>query len=255
MSFTKRPRIITFDIETSPILGYVWQAFDASLIHIVEDRFILSFAYQVYGQTKVYTKGLCDCKNPKVDKELVAELWKLFNEADILVGHNIDNFDIKIVNDRFMHWDMEPPAHYHTIDTLKLYKRAAKSTKNNLDYLCQRLQIDGKQQHHGKDLWISCINDRTKTKDWKKMLQYNAQDVRINTELYTKLRPWITNHPNIATFTNEKVCPNCGSHDLGSDGIRWAQGTKYRRLKCRGCGATAKQQILKDGSGGKISGR
>jgi DNA polymerase III epsilon subunit-like protein len=70
---------------------------------------------------KHITKGLCDYKTFKKDKtndkELVTELWELFNEADILIAHNGDRFDRRKSNTRFLKHHLTPPQPYQTIDT------------------------------------------------------------------------------------------------------------------------------------------
>lgn len=249
------PHIVVFDLETSPLLGYAWGTYQTDIIHLKEDWFLLSYAYQWYGKNKVVTKGLIDCKNPIEDRELIDDLWHVLDKADIVIGHNIDAFDIKKINARFLFWGYNSPSHYRTVDTLKVHKKAFKDTRNSLDYICQRHGIGQKVKHPGFDLWLRCMDKNLDTQAWRLMKKYNAHDVRINTELYKKLLPWIDTHPNLSTFHNELCCPNCASYEIGSDGIRFAQGTKYRRMVCKGCGTRFKQQIKVDGSEGKISGK
>ena len=40
-------------------------------------------------------------KDKTDDKALMRKLWDLMDEADIVIGHNCDSFDIKKINSRF----------------------------------------------------------------------------------------------------------------------------------------------------------
>lgn len=84
-------KIAYIDIETAPSLGYVWQMWEADVLKIEKEWYIMSFAVKWDNEkTKCYT--LPDFKNykknPEDDSELVKKLWEVFNDADIVVGHN-----------------------------------------------------------------------------------------------------------------------------------------------------------------------
>ena len=75
------PRIITFDIETSNIFSEVGSSDPAAL-----DLAIIA---------------IHDSKTNEFDSFLIHDLprlWKILEEADILVGYNSDHFDIPLLN-------------------------------------------------------------------------------------------------------------------------------------------------------------
>lgn len=247
------PNILVFDLELSPLIGAAWNPYDTNLIHIFKDSELLSFAYQWYGEKTVTVKARTDYKD-KTDKALAKDLWALFQRADILIGHNIDAFDVKRANERFLVHRLGDPSHYRTIDTLKVYKRRFKGTKNSLNYICQTHGIGSKVEHQGAPLWIDCMNGDPKA--WKLMKKYNKQDVVMTTKLYEFLLPWIDNHPNMSVMLERPCCPNCGVNNSYSDGRRWSQGAEYRRLRCKACGTPFKETIPKRPGGRvNISGR
>src|ERR1041385_6213513 len=107
-----KPKILLVDIETAPSLGYCWGKWQQNVIAFKEDWYILSVAFKWLGDKKIQTRLLCDYKsyknNPQNDKFLVEELWKLFNEADIIIAHHGDGFDVKKSNARFVFHGLKP---------------------------------------------------------------------------------------------------------------------------------------------------
>lgn len=235
-----KPRILVFDLEVSPNISYTWETYETNVIEFVQEWELLTIAWQWYGENKVHVLGNCDF-NSTNDEKLTKKLWDLFNEADILVGHNINSFDIKKANARFIHYKLLSPSHYRTVDTMRVYKKHFKDNRNGLDYIAQKHKLGKKLPHPGFDMWKGCMaND---PKSWAKMKQYNKQDVVITTALYKFLLPWIDNHPNVAIFLEKQACGNCGSEHIKSFGFRFSNGGKYRRLQCVDCGSWHKESV------------
>lgn len=233
-----KPKILLFDIETSPNLAFVWGKYQQDVIEFKEEWYLLSFcAKWLDGETIV--KGLIDYpsykKEPANDRELVTDLWKLFNEADIIIGHNGDKFDIRKSNTRFIeHW-LTTPEPYKTIDTLKVAKKYFSFNSNRLDDLGRRLGVGRKVKTGGFELWLGCINGDSKA--WDLMKKYNKQDVLLLERIYLKLRPWIQNHPNVAIISSrEEACPACRSFNLQRRGFGFTKSGKFPRYQCMDCG-------------------
>ena len=45
-------------------------------------------------------------------------------------------------------------------------------------------------------------------KAWKKMVEYNKQDIVLLEKVYYALRPWDTYHPNMGVYLQENVFLN-----------------------------------------------
>ncbi len=88
----REPRILLWDVESSPSLGWVWNKWQTNVIAFEEDWYLLSIAWKFLGDKNVQVKGLDDFPDyhthPQTDKQLVEIARDLFDESDIVVGHN-----------------------------------------------------------------------------------------------------------------------------------------------------------------------
>jgi hypothetical protein len=241
-------KVLLFDIETAPNLSYIWGRYEQNTLAVKQHWYILCFAHKWLGEKQTYVKSLPDFKtykkDPTNDELLVTELWKLFNQADVIVGHNGDSFDIKKTNARFLKHGLEPPSPYKTIDTLKLAKKHFKLDSNKLDDLGEFFKIGRKIQTGGFDLWLGCIAGDPKA--WATMTAYNKQDVILLEKIYYKLRGWATNGAYLNIILGNKLaCRYCGSDHLTKKGLGGSELTLYQRFKCLNCGANLRQPVSK----------
>lgn len=241
-------KILIFDIETSPNLGWVWGKWEQNVVSFKENWYIMSFAYKWLDESKTYVKSLPDYpiykKSKTDDKELVSDLWDLFDEADVIIAHNGDQFDVKKANTRFLMHGFAAPSSYKTIDTKKVAKKYFRFDSNKLDDLGEYLQLGRKIDTGGFDLWLECMAGNMKA--WKKMCKYNVQDVILLEKVYLELRNWMTNHPNSNVFDNtEGSCPTCGSTNVQKRGHGVTTISKYQRYQCQDCGSWSRGKIEK----------
>lgn len=248
MAQEKEPRILIYDIETAPIIGAVWQKYEANLVWTVQDWYMLCFAYRWLGEKKTYVVSQRDSGNYKPgsedDSDVIRKLRQLFDEADIVVAHNGNNFDQKKTNARIAYWGMSPPAPYKQVDTLQAARRYFKFTSNKLDDLGEFLGVGRKLDTGGAKLWKGCMAGVAK--DWKQMENYNKQDVVLLEKVYLKLKPWMTTHPNIARLSNRpEVCPRngCDAKYLQSRGERVTNVSRFKRYQCQKCGAWCSSRL------------
>jgi hypothetical protein len=229
-----------FDIETAPNLGYVWGMWEQNVIDFSKHWYMLSFAYKWLGEKKIHTHALPDYsthykRDGECDAKLAADLWKVFDEADVVIAHNGDRFDIRKANARFVTHGLAPPSPYKSVDTLKLARKHFKFDSNKLDDLGGYLGVGRKLPHTGKHLWLNCM--RGDEKSWRLMRRYNAHDVALLENIYLKLRPWATIHPNLTHYSRRPGCPTCQSENTQRRG-RVVTRTGYRnRFQCMDCGA------------------
>lgn len=242
-------KVLLFDIETAPNLGYIWGKYEQDVIEYKKEWHMLCFAYKWLGERGVYAYSLPDFKkeykkDPEDDSALVKRLWSLFNEADIIIAHNGNSFDVKKTNARFVKHNLLPPEPYKTIDTKLVAKRYFNFNSNKLDDLGNYLGLGRKIQTGGFELWKGCMSgDR---KSWNKMVSYNKQDVVLLEKVYQKLKPWMNNHPNIALLNDDKhACPNCGSENIHRRGIATTRVSKRQRYQCQDCGAWSQGESVK----------
>jgi hypothetical protein len=248
-------KILLLDIETAPGLGWAWSKFDTNIIEFERDWFILSIAYKWFGvDDKITVKALPGYtsykKNPLDDSALIADIQKLLDEADIVVAHNGDSFDVKKINTRILVHNLPQPSPYKTFDTLKIARKNFKFDSNRLNDLCQVLGIGKKLPHVGFALWKGCMKGDMAA--WETMVEYNAQDVNLLEEIYLRLRSW-GNHPDVNLYgdTGSVVaslsCPSCGSHNVQRRGTAVSRTRKYQRLHCQDCGHWGQGDQIKEG--------
>ncbi len=232
---TTPAKIVFIDIETAPSLGWVWAKWETNVIEFKKDWYMLSFAYKVMGEKKVVTRGLIDYPEYKKDVEndeaLVNDLWKVFDDADILIGHNGDAFDIRKSNSRFLTHALPPPSPYKTVDTLKIARRAFKFDSNKLDDLGHYLGVGRKLPHTGFNLWKGCMTGDPQA--WKLMKKYNGHDVELLEKIYFLMRAWAPVHPNVNK--GQAACPKCASTHTQKRGFSYTLLRQKQRLQCLNC--------------------
>ena len=238
-------KLLLLDIETAPSLGYVWGKYDQNVIEFKESWFILSFAWKWLGEKEVSVRALCDyksyIKDRSNDKPLLADLWKLLDEADIIIAHNGDAFDVKRINARLVLHGFPPPSTYKTVDTLKIARRNFKFDSAALKDLAVYFNVGEKLPHQGFKTWKGCMEgDKTA---WEVMKEYNQRDITILERIYLLLRPWGA-HPDLRLYSGTG-CPTCGSLKIQRRGLMHLKTRSYQRLNCQGCGSWFKGDYVK----------
>ena len=226
----RAPKLLVIDIENSPLVAYSWGPMhDTNLIKVLEESVILSFSAKWLGGKQV-TLGL----NTLDEKELLLKIRSMLDEAEIVTGHNSIAFDIKKIYARFLIYDIPPPSPFKQVDTYRESRKILLAASHKLDYLGKYLGIGEKMHHEGFELWQKCMDGDEAA--WRRMLKYNAQDVRLTERLYLKLRPYMTNHPVVGVFLEEDdVCPKCGSKNLERRGYARTAAAVYGRFQCQDC--------------------
>ena len=228
------PKILVYDIETSPIVAHVWGLWDnnVSLNQIVEDWTVLSWAAKWLGQDGVMYE---DCRK-RSEESVLEGIWKLLDETDIVITQNGKKFDQKKLNARFIQYGMQPPSSYRHIDTLRIAKKTFGFTSNKLAYMTDKLCTKYKKLDHGKfpgqALWTECLKGNLEA--WKEMEEYNRYDVLSLEELYFKLAPW-DNSINFDVYLGDGTC-KCGGTEFKKSGFHYTNASKFQKWKCKACG-------------------
>ena len=242
-------KVLLFDIETAPNLGYTWRKWEQNVIEFKQDWYILCFAAKWLDDPAIITAALPDFpafkKQPTNDKWVCKALWKLMDEADVCVAHNGMSFDFRKAHARFVIHGLRPPMPYKAVDTKRIAKRFFNFDSNKLDDLGRQLGL-GRKLHHGEgfQLWLDCMAGKPKA--WETMVAYNKQDVVLLEKVYMKLRGWQTNHPNHNFFDDTKDnCPTCGGHRLQARGVVKTLTSEYKRYYCADCGAWSRGNLFR----------
>ena len=226
-----------WDIETSPNIGFFWRSgyrLNIPYDNILQERAIICICYKWEGADKVHALKWSDGD----DRPLLEAFMPVLQDADEIVAHNGDKFDLKWVNTRFVFHGFDPKPIERTIDTLAIARRRFLFNSNRLDYIGQFLGLGKKHDTGGFDLWKNIVLHNCE-KSMKKMIRYCKQDVKLLEQVYHKLAEYHNPKTHVGVHIgNERwSCPSCGSENVGVNKIRIsALGIPRYTMKCKDCG-------------------
>lgn len=238
------PKVLLFDIENAPNIGSVWRVWQQNIhpVQLLSDWYMLSWGAKWLNDSKI----MGDVVTPKEsinedDKRIAKSLHSLVSEADIIIAHNT-NFDIPIMNTRFLMNDLMRPSPYQQICTLQTVRKQFNFAHNKLDFLADRLGVPHKKLETSHQLWLDCRNGNQKALN--DMLTYNKMDVTVLEEVYLKIRGWVKNHPNFNLYVDspDGSCSTCLSQDLVKNGFYATTVNKYEAFQCQECGAFSREK-------------
>jgi len=179
-------RVLIYDIETSPNIGWFWRAgykLNIPATNITKERAVICVSYKWLGEDQVY--NLSWDKNQD-DKFLIEQFIEVLNEADLIVAHNGDRFDLKWLKTRALFHRLPMLPNYKQFDTLKVAKSKLLFNSNRLDYIAKFLGHEGKNSTT-IDLWMDIMFKKCKVA-MNTMLEYCDEDVRQLEKVYQELR-------------------------------------------------------------------
>lgn len=230
---TLRPRVLLWDIETTPMVVTTWGLFKPRLDHgnIRQESMIISGCWKWLDQEEIDSASI-NPSRPNNDKGVVKALHSVLSNADVLVAHNGDKFDLRKFNARAIYHKLAPLPDIATIDTLKIARKLFYFNSNRLDYLGKFLCGTGKIPTT-YDLWLKIMEGDQEALD--EMVKYNKMDVLVLEKVYKRLRPYIKRHPDAGLYRDEQCCPICGSKDFQKRGFQHLLTRKKQRFQCKFC--------------------
>lgn len=237
------PKVLVLDIETAPMKAYVWRIWkeNIGINQIESDWYIIAWAAKWLHKKTIFKESLPMYsthykRHPESDAKILHSLWDLLDQADYVITHNGNRFDLPKINSRFVYNGMTPPSVYKSVDTLAIAKTRFGFTSNKLAYIAKFLGVGEKINTGGFELWSRCLDGNPKA--WHDMVKYNIRDIVILEDVYLKLRPWTTAHPNYALYVDDinPRCTVCGSDKLKCNGYAYTTVGKFKRYRCKDCG-------------------
>lgn len=212
-----------FDIETSYNIVKSWRVGYNLTVQpddIIHERAIISIAWKWEGEDATY----CMSWNKGDDKELVKKFVELLNEADEIVGHNIERYDTTFIMTRALKHGILALPKYNQYDTLKKAKTYFNFNSNKLDYIAKFLGLEGKYKHSGMKMWDDIIlydlfgtgTQSQRNESMKEMMHYNMMDVIQTEEVFNRLRIYTDHnvHHGVILGKPKFTCPNDGSENV-----------------------------------------
>lgn len=245
-------KMLFLDIETFPTIMTRWSLYSqgGGYDNIVQDWSIICFAYKWLGEKKVNVISVRDNQkkfkaNVHDDSYVMKKISALYDEADVVCGHNIIKFDHKKINTRMIMNGLKPLPPVKKYDTLKVARSMFSFTSNRLDALGEMLGV-GRKIKTSYSLWLRCLKGEVAA--FKEMEKYNKQDVLLLEDVYLKLAPFDQIHPNLNLYQDTlHSCPTCGSDKVHRRGTTKTRVTEFQRYQCQACGSWSK--LPKNGKG------
>ena len=124
------PRVLTLDIETSPHIAYVWGLYDQRVAtsQIVQPSRVLCVAAKWLDSSEtIFLSEFHDGR-----EAMIAGIWQLVDEADIVVGYNHVGFDMPHLNREWLLADYGPPSPYTNVDLYKVNRQQVRQQQTRL---------------------------------------------------------------------------------------------------------------------------
>lgn len=236
------PEIWTIDIETRPSEVYAWGLRDQNigLNQIIRKGGLLMFAAQKHGNKSVEAHAEWDGY-----EDMVRRAHEIYDSADYIVTYNGVRFDNKHLRACWAEIGLPPPSPWRDID---LFRTVGKFNwpSRKLAFVCAQLGVDHKTDPGGFETWDQILrgNEEQKVAAQRRMIRYCKNDVKITTQLYQRLLPWIDglNVPLISggneedMSTESALCTRCGGENIHQRGWAYTTTYRYRRYCCADCG-------------------
>lgn len=229
---TRKPKVLLFDIEASNL------AANFGILFCV--------GYKWLGEKKVHMITIRDAKtfkkDPTNDKHVVEEFKKVFEEADLLVGHYSVRYDLPFLQTKCMEHKLAPFPTIAHFDTWRTARDRLKFNSNRLDTISKALPYKKGSKPPRKT--------PIETKDWvkagagnipalKQVEHHCKMDILVLEDVYNAVKPFSTNHPNLGKLIDpvKEGCSTCGSFNVHKRGTLLTKRHLRQRYLCSDCGS------------------
>lgn len=235
----QRVRRLFWDIETSPNVVLAFSAgYNLNINHdaIIQERRIICIGYKWEGEKSVHVlrwdKNQCD-------REMLRAFIDIAGQADELVHHYGNHFDMPWFRTRVLFHKLPPIPIYKTVDTKALASKYFLFNSNKLDYISNFLG-HGKKLRTDFDLWRRIVIDKCE-KSLNYMCKYCGVDVRRLEAVWTDFKPFVkpATHAGVFAGRDKWTCPHCASEHVKKNLTRYtAAGTRQHQMRCHECHST-----------------
>lgn len=208
---TANVRRLFFDIETSYMTARVWRTGRQYIgpDQLKDSTKIICISYKWQGEDKVHS---LKWTRKQDDSKLIERFIKVLGQADEIVAHNGDRFDIKQLRTRAIQENLLMFPTYRTFDTLKKLRKYLALPSNKLDYVGKFFGVGRKMDHDGFPLWIDVVEGNSQ-KRLDEMVKYCERDVILLEDVFYVLAPYVDHNTNFSVLSGGPKwgCPHCAS--------------------------------------------
>ncbi len=239
-------KILLLDIETLPGEYYAWSPKQDYLPAnmMIKDWSISCWAAKWLFDDEIMGEFVTPQEAfERTEESILGGIWKLMNEADIIVTQNGIRFDIRKLNSKFIENDYPPVHEFQNVDTLVTARNVFGWTYNSLNELAKKLGIGEKIEMRFED-WKNCLTNNIYAEEaLEHKLEYCKNDVApLLEDVYLAMLPYMKKHPNLNLYTNSNkdVCPKCEGKITWSDKTYVTPQGAWESFRCGTCGATGR---------------
>lgn len=234
----RKLRRLFLDIETSPNVVLSWRiGYKINIDHdnLLTERAIICACWKWEGESVVHSAQWDKDQN---DKSMLAAVLAAIDEADEIVMHNGDSFDLPWVKTRCLLHGLQTLPAYKTVDTLQWARRRFYFNSNRLDYIAKFLGLGGKiKTEFG--LWKEIVLRRDAAA-MQRMIDYCKKDVVLLEQVWRRLSEVMPHksHAGVLAGGERWSCPKDGSTNVYLRQLRsTAAGVVRYEMRCRDCGS------------------
>jgi uncharacterized protein YprB with RNaseH-like and TPR domain len=233
-----RSKILFVDIEATNLdanfgyilcIGYKWaHEKDAKVISITD-----------------FKRHKQDCTD---DREVLKAFSEIYNQADIVVWHYGERFDLPYIQTRLLMNKMPILPVAASVDTWRIARYKLKLNSNRLETLLKALECKYQKSPVDGKMWIRATAGDNKA--IKYVVEHCYYDIMVLEEAYNKVKGLMCNHPLVGDakkercYTQKDECPSCAKKRLRVYGTTLTASNRYKRLKCMECGRTVKGEVI-----------
>lgn len=223
--------LAVFDIETCPGEAFIWSMKDqyVPLERLIRPGHIISVGWKIMGKPEVHYADAWPFDSRKARRRMLERIHAVLETADAIITYNGKSFDMRRLNGEFVEFGLRPLPKIPHIDLYQTV-RGFGYISGKLEYVLKHLDEGSKGATGGFSLWRGYMEGDVRCR--KRMRTYNRRDVRRTAGLYTRIGPYITNHPRLHDHPD---CPRCGSKRCHREGYRRLEFYKVEKFQCRKC--------------------
>lgn len=201
--------------------------------------YLLCFGWKRLGSKGAQVVSITDFPrfkhDPTNDKDLVIAAAKILSEADVIVGHYSQRFDLPMLQSRLLYHGLKPIPPIPHVDTWRIARYEMHLHSNRLASVAAFLGLQEKTPLSGP-IWIKASAGHKPS--IKYVVEHCRQDVIVLEEAYKKIRCLCKVHPNVALVDGKAdTCPICEeTGHMQSRGFRISRTAKTQRFQCQKCG-------------------
>jgi hypothetical protein len=224
---------MVFDIEVSPCEGWFWRpgyGINVPPSNVRKYGAIICLAFKFENEKKIHT--LKWDEDTQSDKKLLKEFIPIMQEADEIIGHNHQGFDVKWIRTRALYHRLPCPPDFVMTDTWLQSKKYFRFPGNSLKAVAKYLGLEGKIEP-SPGLWERVVFDKSR-KAMKEMLVYCKRDVDQTAKVFQEFVPYTNPNSKLHHGKSMVDCPHCGSSNTKWEKDRTTQkGGKHTQFRCQ----------------------